>query len=338
MKAKDISGQAPGGKRTRLADVLPLATPYVVQIFPVYACNFRCNYCIHWMEENKRGFISDKKLMDLDLYKRCVDQMANFPDKIKVLRIVGIGEPLLHPNIAEMVKYTVLKEVANKVEIITNGAVLTQKMAKALISAGLTRLVVSLQGTSAEKYKKVCGADVDFDKFVENLKYFFDHKGSIEMYLKIIDCALDGKKDEQKFYKIFGDISDTIAVEHTVPIHSGVDYKKILKGKNMEVTQFGLPVKEVKICPQPFFTMQINPDGKVVPCYSFEYPGIMGDCNKQTVGEIWNGKVFRDFRKKMLDGIRDMGKPCDNCGLIKYRQFPEDDLSTDVGRLKKYYE
>ena len=46
VKAKDISGQAPGGKRTALADVLPLHTPFVIQIFPVYACNFACKYCI----------------------------------------------------------------------------------------------------------------------------------------------------------------------------------------------------------------------------------------------------------------------------------------------------
>jgi MoaA/NifB/PqqE/SkfB family radical SAM enzyme len=51
MKAKNISGQAPGGKRTKLADVLPLDTPFVVQIFPDYACNLRCNYCIHWMDK-----------------------------------------------------------------------------------------------------------------------------------------------------------------------------------------------------------------------------------------------------------------------------------------------
>lgn len=44
MKAKDISGQAPGGKRTLLAEVLPLDTPFVVQVFPVFACNFKCNF------------------------------------------------------------------------------------------------------------------------------------------------------------------------------------------------------------------------------------------------------------------------------------------------------
>ena len=44
MKAQRIDGQTPGGKRTRLADVLPLSTPFSVQIFPVYGCNLACAY------------------------------------------------------------------------------------------------------------------------------------------------------------------------------------------------------------------------------------------------------------------------------------------------------
>ena len=173
MKAKDISGQAPGGKRTKLAEVLPLDTPFVVQIFPVYACNFKCNYCIFSVDKAKRGFISDKIIMDFDLYKKCIDEIAIFPNKVKVLRFVGIGEPLLHKNIADMVEYAVSKDVANTVEILTNASLLTPKMSDSLISAGLSRLVVSVQGTTKEKYKDVCGANIDFENFIENLRYFF---------------------------------------------------------------------------------------------------------------------------------------------------------------------
>lgn len=338
MKAKEISGQAPGGKRTKLAEVLPLDTPFVVQIFPIYACNFKCRYCIFQYPESKRGFISDQKTMPLSLYKKCVDEMATFPDKIKVVRFVGIGEPLLHPQIAEMVAYTAAKKIANKIEIITNGLLLTPKMSDGLIAAGLTRMVVSLQGTSAEKYQEICQTRIDFQEFLKNLRYFYQHKDSAEMYLKIIDCALEGKGDEKKFYQIFGDLCDTIAIEHTVPIHSEVDYKKLLKDKKMKVTQFGLPVGEVKICPQPFFHFQINPDGKIVPCYSFEYPAILGDCRRQSVVKIWQGRKFQAFRRRMLDGLKKASEVCGRCQLIKYRLFPEDVLNDDADRLKKYYQ
>lgn len=337
MKAKDLSGQAPGGKRTKLAEVIPLATPFVIQIFPIYSCNFKCRYCIFQYPKKKRGFISDKVVMDLRVYKKCVRDMAKFPQKIKVLRFVGIGEPLLHPQIAEMVKYTASKKVAKTIEIITNGSLLTPKISNALIDAGLNRMVVSLQGTSGQKYRQICQANINFEKFVDQLRYFYHHKGKAKLYLKIIDCALDDKADEKKFYQIFGNICDTIAIEHTVPIHSEVDYDKVLKGKKMKLTQFGLPAKKVKVCPQPFFHLQINPDGKVVPCYSFEYPAILGDARKESVVDIWNGQKFKEFRRKMLAGVKSIGKICARCELIKYRIFPEDVLDNDVDRLKKIF-
>ncbi len=84
--------------------------------------------------------------------------------------------------------------------------------------------------------------------------------------------------------------------------------------------------------------MQINPDGKVVPCFSFEYPGIMGDCNNQSISEIWKGKKFQYFRRQMLEGVGKASKICAKCSIIKYRLFPEDILNDDAQRLKKYYE
>ncbi len=39
--------------------------------------------------------------------------------------------------------------------------------------------------------------------------------------------------------------------------------------------------------------MQINPDGKIVPCYSFEYPNIVGDCNNESMKDIWDGDKFQ---------------------------------------------
>lgn len=337
IKAKDLSGQAPGGKRQRLAEVLPLATPYVVQIFPVYACNFKCGYCIFSVEKSKRGFFSDKNLMDFDLYRKCVDDMAHFPAKIKVLRFVGIGEPLLHKKIADMVAYTTEKQIAQTIEIVTNGALLENHMIDALVAAGLDRLVISIQGTSQEKYAEIAAAKVDFEHFLENLRYLHGHKNDLHVYIKIVDTALDGPEDRARFYETFGNLCDSIAVENTVPIHKAIDFSHILGDQDKALTQFGLPIETVKICPQPFFHMQINPDGKVVPCYSWDYPAILGDCNRESVTKIWNGEKFRSFRRAMLDGVEHASEPCVDCNIIKYRWFPEDDLCADAERLRKVY-
>ena len=104
MKARLIDNQTPIGTRSRLAQELPLRTPYLLQVFPVYACNFKCNYCVLSLPNAQRGYISEQKFLDFDLYRKSIDELSHFPDKLKMLRFAGTGEPLLHPQIAEMAK------------------------------------------------------------------------------------------------------------------------------------------------------------------------------------------------------------------------------------------
>lgn len=337
MKAKLIEGQAPGGERMSLAKSLPLDTPLVVQFFPIYACNFVCKYCVFSTDKANRGFVSDCVVMDIKLYRKCIDDMKLFSDKFKVLRFVGMGEPLLHKDIVEMVKYAADSHVAERIEILTNGSLLTNSLSLDLISAGLNRLLVSIQGTSSDKYRDVCKIDIDFEEFVENIRFFYANRGGAQLHIKIIDCALDNVEDEQKFFEIFGDICDSIGVENVGPIYPWVDYNNVCGDDQQQVTQYGLSTSEIGVCPQPFFTLQINPDGKVVPCYSIDYPCIVGDTNLESVCDIWRSVALKSFRCKMLEGIKSASLACSNCMIIKHRVFPEDRLDNDVERLKKAY-
>ena len=69
----------------------------------------------------------------------------------------GFGEPLMHPNIVEMVEKA--SQVASRVELITNGVVLDANLAAQLIEAGLDTLWVSLDGASSESYADVRMSD-----------------------------------------------------------------------------------------------------------------------------------------------------------------------------------
>lgn len=329
MTAKNISGSAPGGIRTKLIEVLPLSTPYVIQIFPVYACNFKCNYCIFSTPKHNHGFISNETFLDLNLYKKFIDDLTEFPSKLKVLRFVGIGEPLLHKNIVEMISYASQKNIANTIEILTNASLLTPSLTDSLISAGLNRIVISIQGTSAEKYLSTSNIHINFNNFISNIKYFYDHKHNCQIYIKIVDTALSDLSDKQKFYSIFSNICDTISIEHTVPIHPSITNIK------SSVTQFGLPIFDIQICPQPFFTMQLNPDGNIVPCYSWDYPTIIGNCSTQSIFSIWNSPELAHFRLKHIYGYKP--PTCKTCNIAKYRIFPEDILDNDIHKLKHIF-
>lgn len=338
MTAIDMSGKAPGGKRRKLAELLPLDTPMIVEIFPIYACNFKCIYCVLSLKEEERGYISDCKSLDFELYKKSIDDIAAFPQKLRVLRFSGVGEPLLHPDITKMIAYAANKGVAEKIELLTNGTLLTPKLSDALVAAGLTRLVVSLQGITPEKYFEISGVKLDFDKFLKNFAYFFEHRKNVHVYMKIVDDAVPTEQDKKKFYSLFTPLCDSLAIEHVVPIQDPVDYTNVLHAKDKQVTQFGLPVGEAKICPQPFFKLHILPDGNVVPCHSYRYPMVMGDCKKQSVRGIWNSNEYKTFQRAMLEGAKTACKVCGECSIYKYRQFPEDVLDNDAESLKGRYE
>ncbi|GBF33444.1 radical SAM protein [Desulfocucumis palustris] len=337
MGGKIVTGVTPGGKRTVLGEALPLAAPFLIQIFPVYGCNFRCGYCLHALPRERHGYISDKTFLDMPLYKKCIDDLADFKAKLKMLRFAGIGEPLLHRNIAQMVDYAKTKDIADSIDIVTNGVLLDEQLSLALIAAGLDRLRISIQGISGEKYGTLAGIKINFNRFLKKLDFFFQNRGKTRVHIKIIDCALSGESEEKLFFDIFEGVCDTIAVEHLTPTVKGIDYKRLAGGKALNVTQSGNCMAETAICPQPFYMLQINPDGAVVPCCSMSYPGVFGNAAEQTVPEIWKGPKLAGFRRLLLDGVENAGPVCSGCSLFKYGIFPEDILDPYAGRLKSLY-
>jgi MoaA/NifB/PqqE/SkfB family radical SAM enzyme len=90
-------------------------------------------------------------------------------DPIPNVYFGGIGEPLFHPRTVEWIRQ--IKALGVKVEVITNGTILTEKKSRELIEAGLDVLWVSLDGGTPEGYEDVrLGAELP--KVIENVKRF----------------------------------------------------------------------------------------------------------------------------------------------------------------------
>ncbi len=305
--------------RTPLHEVLPLPAPYLVQIFPSYSCNFKCSFCLYALPKKEHGYISDKTLMDFELYKGVIDDMAAAGWRLKMLRFAAIGEPLLHPQIADMVAYAVEKQIADTVDIVTNASLLTQALSDKLIAAGLSNLRVSLEGLSAKDYKANCGVELDFEQLKANLRYYYEHCGNSRVYVKIIDYMLHNDAAREKmFYDSFEPISHSIAVEHLTPTIEGIDYDKIAEGAELSLTQDGNTLRNVSICPQPFYMIQLNPDGNLVPCCSMRYPAVFENVTETGIVRAWNSDLQNKFRINMLGGVKTVSEVCAKCSLYQY--------------------
>jgi MoaA/NifB/PqqE/SkfB family radical SAM enzyme len=74
-------------------------------------------------------------------------------------------------------------------------------------------------------------------------------------------------------------------------------------------------------CAYPWQQMIIDLTGEVVPCCYWSGYGNggkpLGNTNRDSVEDIWNGPGYRSLREDMASGNRDKGHPCDNC--LAYR-------------------
>ena len=63
---------------------------------------------------------------------------------------------------------------------------------------------------------------------------------------------------------------------------------------------------------------------------------MVGDVNKESLKDIWNGEQLKQFRVMHLNGRKDEIKPCRNCHYLK--GFPDHlYLDDKIEALKKIY-
>lgn len=326
-------------KRKKLAEVIPLAAPFTVYIEQTKYCNFKCFYCIHSTRDEADGEFRAlghrMQHMDEVFFEKIIRELKEFPqDGIKRIVFSGLGEPLMNPRLPDYVRMTVEAGIAGRVEVITNGLLLTPEKSHALVEAGITNINISVQGLDAAGYEKTCGIRIDFERYLENLKYLYEHKGNVQIYIKAIDATLKTKENEEKFFRIFSPFADRIYIEHLVVMQQQmdglreiVDGTKNFYGEELDVNR--------KVCAQSFYFMQIGCEGDIFPC---PVPGLgknlsMGNAKEHTLTEIWNGSRRRGFLRKMLKKEKDQIPDCATCTCFNAINNPMEQLDDDAERL-----
>jgi MoaA/NifB/PqqE/SkfB family radical SAM enzyme len=134
-----------------------------VYIEPTVACNLECITCFRNDWEQPIGRMSDKTFSHILNALKALDPIPN-------VYFGGIGEPLFHPKTIKWISE--VKALGVKVEMITNGTILTEKVSQKLVDSGLDVLWVSIDGATPESYSDVrLGAELP--KVLENLKRLF---------------------------------------------------------------------------------------------------------------------------------------------------------------------
>lgn len=305
--------------RTKLETVLPLKTPFIINVDPSDKCNFRCKFCptgdLELMKNTPGRHFG---ALDFDLFKKIVDDICEFDEPIKVLRLYKDGEPLLNPHFVDMIKYAKQSGCCDRVDTTTNASLLTPELSLAIIDAGLDRINISIEGVNKEQYKDFSDYKIDFDKLVENIAFFYENRKQCEMIVKINGDILT-EEQKQEFYTIFGNITDGIFIESIMDCWPTYELEKVEVNEDRGI--YGQQINEVLTCPYVFYSFPINSDGTASLCFlDWSRKLVIGDVKIQSVKEIWNSEAMREYQKLFLSGERKSHPVCAECGQLKQGQ------------------
>ena len=124
-------------------------------------CSLRCTYC---MPFNFDKWLPSETLLKTDELIKVIEIAIS--QGITEIRLTG-GEPLLRPDIVEIVSRISALENAPELSMTTNGVALA-KMAKDLARAGLRRINISLDTLDWERFKRLTFRD-RYDDVIEGI-------------------------------------------------------------------------------------------------------------------------------------------------------------------------
>jgi radical SAM protein with 4Fe4S-binding SPASM domain len=257
----------------------------------------------------------EKGLMDLSLFKRIVDESKG---RTEFMYLANMGDPLIHPKICEMINYASKNGI--KTLLGTNSVFLTKKLATRLLRNGPDLIELSIDAATSRTYAKV-RSGTNYEQVVNNAVGFAKAKHSMSstkpfIILQFIRTIFN-VQEEEDFYQKFKDAGyDFIAFRDCHTWGGNIrDYgtSQRVKLRQTEQLQFS-KLNANQPCRILWNQLTILWNGDVTPCfYDFDGKSIVGNVNKTSLAEIWNGLEMVKFRKHHLSGSYRNVVCCKNC-------------------------
>jgi len=311
-------------KRQPLADMIPLAAPWMIRVDPSNACNFKCVYCPTGHEDLISG--RPRGVMKMETFARVMAGVREMG--IKKVYLYKDGEPLVNKRLPEMV--ALAKASGAEVWTTTNGALLEPGINQRLVDAGLDLMKISVQAVTDAGYLKIAGVRQSYEELRANVADLYGRRRQLRVHVKIVDAGLTADERAQ-FVADWSDRADSVHIDALMG-WSVSDAFDFTLGTGPQAGPNDEPLVNRRVCPLPFYILSVNFDGSVsVCCVDWSHATIVGDVRTQTLGEIWRGDALREFRRMHLDGRRGEHKACGNCQYIKTLADNLDDRAAEIG-------
>ena len=273
--------------------------PYLL-IEPVSTCNLRCPFCFQTDKTfTKKPFMGTMKL---DLFKNIIDQANELG--VGAITIASRGEPTLHKDLGEMLKYAKSKENIFEIKLNTNATKLTEGLCNQIFESEVNQVVISADHYEKKTFEEL-RKNSNFETIVKNVKLLFETRKKFKNPLTEIRVSgIDFYKSTNK--NIFRDFWIKISDEVTI----GDALERWDTYNNKPHPEINDP------CENLWDRMYIWFDGKVNPCDA-DYKSYLsyGNVNEFSIKKLWNSKIIKNIRNKHITNQRSEIDPCNKCAV-----------------------
>ena len=301
--------------------------PSYVRAIVGNTCNLKCVMCPYHSPLLKpthtTDFFTGNNAMSWEIMQRLARECE---EKGIPILIGSVEEPLLHPNLVDFVRLC-RQEGVPRVHLITNGQLLDESRALALLQAGLTNIDISIDAVEPDTYLRVRGANLNrVESNVINFLRIRDPLGiPCEVRTSFVRNQDVTPEEEQKFLERW------LAKADGVFILNLAEYKETnMRLGNINDSLQGLIEHYIQkaqgrwACLFPFMEMAVLPDARIYYCIETLFRlgfdkdiESLGDYERQTLQDIWSGDLFNQLRRDLILDQLDNRTACKNCDMWK---------------------
>jgi radical SAM protein with 4Fe4S-binding SPASM domain len=290
------------------------AQPISITIEPTTACNLACPECPSGLKQ----FTRPEGNLKQEFYKKLIDQIYK---KSFYLNFYFQGEPFINPNFLEMVSYANDKKMYTATS--TNAHFLTEETAKKTIESGLSRLTISIDGTTQETYESYRKKG-SLDKVIDGTKNIIKWKKELKSKTPYIIFQFLVVKPNEHQIEDAKKLANELGVDEirfkTAQLY---DFKngnelmpsidKYSRYKKQADGTYRLKNKLLNECWRMWSSCVITWDGKIVPCcFDKDATHQLGDLQQTSLKDVWIAEPYQNFRKTLLTN-RQAIDICQNC-------------------------
>lgn len=261
----------------KLPYVFPLAPfPARINLELTNECNFGCKHCPRSAMGRPLGFMAP------GLFQKITEEVARHPGTL--IKVVGLGEPALHPHIDELMNLARMHRIPSIVY--TNGELFKACSAEQILGWDLqTTIVVSVDGLDAESFARIrIGGDYNVVK--ELVRNFHAARGgarrSPEIEIRHVIFPKETQSDLLRFRREWLAVSDTVKFNYLYFPEHTTDEVRDTKCRDIRRELYIYWNGQVPLCGYQYLSGEQE---------------WLGNVNASSIADLWNSKRLCEVRK-----------------------------------------